>query len=480
MAKRENQPTDQDRRRKERPSSHSEPPGSWHPVRRLARRALAPVEKFLAIEAASGITLLVTAAIALVWANSPWRDSYKALWHLPLGFKLGPLSFERDLHFWINDGMMTIFFFVVGLEIRREIHRGELSELRRAALPLAAAIGGMLVPATIYAALNAGRPSLGGWGIPMATDIAFAVGVLALLGNRVPPALRILLLALAVIDDVGAIVVIAVFYSSTLSPIGLVVIGAGLLAIRAMQLLGVRSPWAYVPPSALAWAGAYATGIHPTLAGVVVGLMTPVRAWFGRETFLAQVGASVTAVRAEQDEDERALLPHMEQLEKLRREAVSPVERIQHALHGWVAYGVMPLFALANAGVSLGSASMTGDGLLVFVGVCGGLVIGKPIGIVGLSWLASRVGLAALPRGVSWAQVGLVGVVGGIGFTMSIFIASLAFPRGAHLETSKIGILIGSGMAAVLAYGLGRIILPARVAPGAARTAAEAEASTSQ
>lgn len=480
MAQRQNRSKDEEPRRTNAPVSQAEPPGSWRPVRRLARRALAPVERFLAIEAASGIMLLVTAAIALAWANSPWRESYSALWHLPLGIKVGPFAFERDLHFWINDGVMTIFFFVVGLEIRREIHRGELSELRRAALPLAAAVGGMLVPAAIYAALNAGRPTLGGWGIPMATDIAFAVGVLALLGNRVPPALRILLLALAVIDDVGAILVIAVFYSSSLSIVGFAVLAAGFLAIRAMQSLGVRNPWAYVPPAALAWSGAYAAGIHPTLAGVVVGLMTPVRAWFGRDTFLAQADASVTAVREEQDDDERALLPHLEQLDKMRREAVSPVERIQHALHGWVAYGAMPLFALANAGVSLGNASMTGDALLVFIGVCGGLVVGKPIGILGLSWLASRIGVAALPRGVSWIQVGLVGVVGGIGFTMSIFIASLAFPGGTNLETAKIGILIGSGLAALLAYGLGRIVLPARVAAGAARTEAEAESSTSQ
>jgi NhaA family Na+:H+ antiporter len=244
---------------------HGDPPGSWWPARRLARRALAPVERFLAIEAASGILLLAAAAVALIWANSPWRQSYVGLWHAPLGVKLGPFSFERDLHFWINDGVMTIFFFVVGLEIRREIHRGELSELRRAALPLAAALGGMLIPAGIFLALNRGQGSVNGWGIPMATDIAFAVGVLTLLGSRVPPPLRILLLALAVIDDVGAILVIAIFYSSGLVPLGVLVLGVGLVTIVAMQILGIRSPWAYVPPGAIVWAGAYAAGIHPTL-----------------------------------------------------------------------------------------------------------------------------------------------------------------------------------------------------------------------
>lgn len=454
------------------------PPGSWWPVHRLLRRALAPVERFLAIEAASGILLLVAAAIALTWANSPWRASYSALWHLPLGVKLGPFSFERDLHFWINDGVMTVFFFVVGLEIRREIHRGELSELRRAALPLAAALGGMLVPALIFAALNVGKESITGWGVPMATDIAFAVGVLTLLGNRVPPALRILLLAVAVIDDVGAILVIAIFYSSGFAPVGFLILATGLLAILAMQLLGIRRPWAYVPPAAVVWAGAYVAGIHPTLAGVAVGLMTPARAWFGREGFIKRADASVSAVREREDGDEHAMLEHLNSLDEARREAVSPVERLQHALHGWVAFGAMPLFALANAGVALGDASFSGVPLLVFLGVGGGLVVGKPIGVLGFSWLATRIGVAALPRGVTWPQLAVVGLVSGIGFTMSIFIAALAFPAGANLETAKVGILVGSGAAAVLAYGLGRVILPNKAPAGAAATAAAAEAST--
>jgi NhaA family Na+:H+ antiporter len=457
------------------PSRH--PPGSWRPARWLAQRALAPVEAFLAIEAASGVLLIAAAAIALVWANSPWRESYSALWHVPFGVKIGPFSFERDLHFWVNDGVMTIFFFVIGLEIRREIHRGELSELRRAALPLAAAVGGMLVPAGLFATLNLGRESITGWGIPMATDIAFAVGVLTLLGNRVPPALRILLLTLAVIDDVGAILVIAIFYSSGLAPIGFLILGVGAVAILAMQVFGVRSPWVYVVPATVAWAGAYAAGIHPTLAGVVVGLMTPVHAWFGRENFIEHADATVTALREQDDQSERTLLPHLEHLDKARREAVSPVERIQYALHGWVAFGVMPLFALANAGVSVGDASFAREPLLVFLGVTVGLVLGKPLGILGFSWLATRFGLAALPRGVTWPQVVVVGLVAGIGFTMSIFIAALAFREGTNLETSKVGILTSSGIAAVLTYGVGRMVLSSGSAGG---HAAEAESVNSR
>jgi NhaA family Na+:H+ antiporter len=440
--------------------THDGPPGSWRPVRRIARRALAPVEKFLAIEASSGILLLASAAMALLWANSPWRESYGALWRIPFGVKLGRFAFERDLRFWVNDGVMTIFFFVVGLEIRRELHRGELSELRRAALPLAAAVGGMIAPACIFRALNFGRPSASGWGIPMATDIAFAVGVLTLLGKRVPSALRILLLALAVIDDVGAILVIAIFYSSGIAPVGFLVTGGGVAAIFAMQKLGVRSPWAYVPPAIVAWAGAYAAGVHPTLAGVVVGMMTPVRAWFGRDKLVEEVGATVAAIRDRDEGDERALLPHLEHLNEARREAVSPVERIEHALHGWVAFWAMPLFALANAGVVLGNASFAGESRFVLLGVGVGLVLGKPLGILGVSWLATKLRLAALSPAITWPQMAIVGAVAGIGFTMSIFIAALAFPSGRNLETAKLGILLGSAIAAVAGYGLGRIILP--------------------
>jgi NhaA family Na+:H+ antiporter len=431
-------------------------------VRGFARRALAPVERFLAIEAASGIVLIVVAAIALMGANSPWRETYNALWRTPIGFRIGSFHFERDLHFWINDGLMTIFFFVVGLEIRREAHDGELSELRRAALPFAAAVGGMLVPACIFLAFNLGRESMNGWGVPMATDIAFAVGVLTLLGSRVSPALRVFLLSLAVIDDVGAILIIAMFYSSSLELTGFLILGGAVVGIVAMQLLGIRSPWAYVPPAALAWAGTYMAGIHPTIAGVVVGLMTPVRASFSRRSSNEHAHASFAALRHQDDNDERASLPHRLHLDNARREMLSRIERIEHALHGWVAFGVMPLFAMANAGVSIVAVSFAGEPLYVFLGVVAGLLLGKPIGILGFSWLSVRFGLAELPPGITWPAVAVAAVVGGIGFTMSIFIAALAFPAGANLETSKMGVLIGSALAAILAFVLGRSVLPSR------------------
>lgn len=432
----------------------------------------APIERFLAIEAASGIVLLVMAAIALLWANSPGAAAYEALWTTPLGFELGPLSFTRDLRWWVNDGLMTLFFFVVGLEIRRELHAGELSTLRRAALPLAAALGGMIVPALIYAGFNAGLPTAGGWGVPMATDIAFAVGVLALLGKRVPPALRVLLLALAVIDDLGAIVIIALFYAKGFSLAGLGVGVAGLGLIGLLQLLGVRSPWAYVPAALLAWAGTYASGVHPTIAGVAVGLMTPVTAWWGRER-LAQVTAEVGASLREGGDLHSAIAT----VEAGAQEALSPVDRLQHALHGWVAWGIMPLFALANAGVSLGSASLEGDGLRVFLGVSLGLVLGKALGVWGLARLAVATGLAAFPRGVGGRELSVVAAVAGIGFTMALFVAGLAFPPGPNLETAKLAILAASAVAGVVGLAVGRLLLPAAPSEGAA-SAAAAEAST--
>jgi NhaA family Na+:H+ antiporter len=465
--------------RRER-SSPSTPPGGWPSVIRGVRRVLSPVERFLSIEASSGILLMIAAGLALAWANSPWLSTYEHLWHTPMGFRLGDLAFERDLHFWINDGLMTIFFFVVGLEIRREIHAGELSEVRRAALPVAAALGGMIVPAIIFYSLNAGRMSAAGWAIPTATDIAFAVGALALLGRRVTPALRILLLALAVIDDVGAILVIAFFYSSNFVPLGFAVLGLGVLLILVLQGLGVRSTTAYVIPGIAIWAGAYIGGIHPTLAGVIIGFMTPVTAWYGAEKFLESIEARVQSLRSGGIRDKHDLLPQLKRMQVANREAVSPAERLQHGLHGWVAFGIMPVFAFANAGVPLRNISFSGDAVWVFVGVTAGLVIGKPIGILALSWLSARVGITILPHGTRWSHIAVVGAVGGIGFTMALFVAQLAFPSGALLETAKLAILCGSALAAVVSLVAGYRILSLNSAPDAAATDAEAEASTAK
>jgi NhaA family Na+:H+ antiporter len=427
-------------------------PETWAPVRRAAEAIASPIQRILAIEAASGIVLLATTVAALVWANV-WTGSYEDLWHTPIGARIGPWAFERTFHFWVNEGLMTVFFLVVGLEIRREIFEGELATLRKSALPVSAAVGGMLVPAAIFAVLNVGREGSAGWAVPMATDIAFAVGVLTLLGSRVPPSLRVLLLALAVIDDIGAIIVIAIFYSGGVSSDGLAVIGAGIGGVLLMRAAGVRTPLLYVAPGAVIWAGLLVSGIHPTVAGVLLGLFAPVRPWFGASGFAATTQAQLETLPAD---DRAALLSSLDHINHARREAVSPVERLIHALHPWVAFVIMPIFALANAGVVLGGARITGDYLWLFVGIVIGLAVGKPLGIAAASLGASRAGIATRSEDITRRGVLLVGLVGGIGFTMSLFIAQLAFPPGPLLDTAKLAILVGSGAAIVagLLFGL--------------------------
>jgi NhaA family Na+:H+ antiporter len=458
---------------------HPPPPGAWAAAQAAARMLLSPVERFLSVEASSGILLLLAAAVALIWANSPWHAGYEALWHTPLGLRVGGFTFERDLHFLINDGLMVVFFFVVGLEIRREIDCGELSELRRAALPAFAALGGMIVPACVFLTFNGGTPAAVGWGVPVATDIAFAVGVLAVLGKRVRPALRILLLALAVIDDLGAIIVIALFYSSGFKAVGVAMLAAGLALLLGMQKLGIRSSLAYVLPGLVIWAGIYATGVHPALAGVIVGLLTPVRAWLGPRAFVDQAKAAAFAVGSQAGQDaHHRVRTKLADLEVASRETFSPVERLQHALHPWVAFLIMPIFALANSGVPIGGARLDQEGQRVLAGVVLGLVIGKPVGVLGLAWVTVRLKLASLPAGVAWREVLVVGLVAGIGFTMALFIAGLAFPAGALIEVAKLGILCASALAALTGLGWGRLLLPVRVSSRAAPNEAAADAST--
>jgi NhaA family Na+:H+ antiporter len=458
----------------------SSPPEAWEPLLRFARLAGRPLERFLHVEAASGILLLVAAAVALAWANSPWAGSYVHLWHTPLGVRMGSFTFERTLEWFVNDALMVIFFFVVGMEIRREVHHGELSEWRRAALPAAAALGGMLAPAALYLVFAGAPATRSGWGVPMATDIAFAVGILTLLGKRVPAALRVLLLALAVIDDLGAIVVIAIFYSSGVAVSGLLVAALGFGGIFAMQRLGVRSKLAYVVPSVVAWAGIYASGIHPTIAGVIIGLVTPVRAWLGPDGF-------VVGVRKELDHlvqaTPSALSSHelaetLRNVDVARREAMSPAESLIETLHPWVAFGIMPVFALANAGVVVSGGSLDATSWRVVTAVAIGLIVGKPIGILLASWLTLRLRIGTLPVGMTARHLVVLGVVAGVGFTMALFISQLAFTDVKLLAAAKIGVLAASGGAAVLGLILGRLLLAPVGVAGAAQTADEAESST--
>ncbi|HET8933478.1 MAG TPA: Na+/H+ antiporter NhaA [Polyangiales bacterium] len=463
---------------RERPPS--QPPEAWRPLVELRGAARRSLEHFLRIEAASGILLLLAAAVALVWANSPWAGGYASLWHTPIGLRLGSFTFERTLEWVVNDGLMVIFFFVVGMEIRHEIHSGELSEMRRAALPVAAALGGMIAPACLYMAFAGGPATRSGWGVPMATDIAFAVGILTLLGRRVPAALRVLLLALAVIDDLGAIVVIAIFYSSGIVISGLCVAAVGLAGIFAMQRLGVRSKPAYIVPAFVLWAGVYTSGIHPTIAGVIVGLVTPVRAWFGASGF--RVGVRQELEHLEKKNDERSSVHELSEVlrnvDVARREAVSPAESLIETLHPWVAYGIMPVFALANAGVKLPETSLDLGAQRVLIGVCAGLIVGKPLGVLFMSWLTLRLRVASLPAGLSFRHLTVLGVVAGVGLTMALFIAQLAFSDMQLLAAAKLGVLAASGGAAVLGVALGRWLLPESGGGRIAQTADEAESST--
>lgn len=436
------------------------PPESWELALRSARLITKPLERFLKIEAASGILLFVAAAIALVLANSPASNAFQSFWQIRLGVTLGELSFVRPLVWWVNDGLMAIFFFVIGLEIRRELHHGQLSSMKLASLPLAAAAGGFVVPIFVYLAVARHPAAASGWSVPMATDIAFALGILSLLGRRAPPALRVLLLALAVIDDLGAILIIAVVYSSGLSWVGAGAAVAGVLGVIGLQRLGVRSKLAYVFPSLLVWGGTYAAGLHPTIAGVVLGLITPVRAWLGptglRETLAEEVA------RLESDRERISahdLVRRLKRIDVARRETMSPAESLIHAMHGVVAFGIMPIFALANAGVVFSGGAEHEAASVVTAGTALGLALGKPLGVVSVALLSVRLGWARLPEGVGTRHIVVLGLVAGVGFTMALFLSQLAFVDETLLAACKIGVLAGSGLAAVLALGAGFVWL---------------------
>ena len=419
-------------------------PGSWlSRDRPVPRRIVRPLREFLDTEAAGGIVLLAATLIALVGANAPWDGAYTSLWSTELSMRLGGWSLSQDLRHWVNDGLMALFFFVVGLEIKRELVDGELRRLKQATLPIAGALGGMVVPALIYVALNAGHAGGRGWGIPMATDIAFAVGLLALLGPSVPQSLRIFLLSLAIVDDIGAILVIAVFYTGDLSwgPLALAALGVGLVAV----LRSARVWWVplYVVVGAGVWLATFASGVHATIAGVVLGVMTPAHALEPSAFAKLRLG-----IAAEQEspsaQDARAGALQIQ-------ESVSVAERLEHVLHPWTSYVVIPLFALANAGVTVDLETLSGMlGSRITIGVVAGLVVGKLAGVSGFAWAAVRLGIATLPGGVAWRHVCGVAAIAGIGFTVSLFVAGLAFPGSPLLDEAKVGILMGSAAACLL------------------------------
>lgn len=408
-------------------------------------RVVRPVERFLHVQTASGAVLLACALIAVIAANSPFSEAYLQFWNVPIGLHFGDWHVEHSLLTWINDGLMAVFFFAVGLEVKRELVLGELRQPRQAALPVAAAIGGMLAPALLYWMLQAGQPGERGWGIPMATDIAFVVGAMAILGDRVPRALRITLLTLAIVDDIGAILIIALVYSHDLHWSWLGASAAGVGAVALLARLGLRSIPVYTMLGAGIWFACHESGIHATIAGVILGLMTPAQSYLSVSALGKLVDHADDFFRGDLDaEEERA--SEVSYLQRAVRESISPLEYLENALHPWVGFVIMPIFALANAGVAVELTALTAP---VAVAVVVGLVVGKPLGILVLSFLAVKIGLARLPEGLSWRQLASGGCLAGIGFTMALFLAGLALQEP-QLSSAKIGILAASAISASL------------------------------
>jgi len=386
--------------------------------------------RFFQLEAASGLLLIAAAVLALIVNNSPLSWLYNGLLEVPVAVQIGALSIAKPLLLWINDGLMALFFLLIGLEVKRELVEGHLSKPSQVVLPGAAALGGMLVPALIYWFLNRDNPAaIAGWAIPTATDIAFALGVLALLGKRVPVSLKLFLMTLAIIDDLGAIIIIALFYSGALSTISLMLAAACIAALVAMNRFGVVKLGPYLVVGLILWVCVLKSGVHATLAGVTLALCIPLRT---------------------------------------RNAESSPLLSLEHALHPWVAYGILPLFAFANAGVSLAGVTLESFTHAVPLGIAAGLLLGKAIGVFGLTWMAVKLGLAALPAGANWGQILGVAILCGIGFTMSLFVGSLAFVPGVseYVGMDRMGILTGSFLAAIIGYAITALSSPKQAANG--------------
>ncbi|HEX2181334.1 MAG TPA: Na+/H+ antiporter NhaA [Rubrobacteraceae bacterium] len=432
-----------------------------------AERIVRPFQDFAQKQSSGGILLIAAAVSALAWANSPWAESYAALWHTKLTIGVGDFSISKDLTHWINDGLMAIFFLVVGLEIKRELLVGELSSVRGAALPVAAALGGAVVPALIYLALNAGTEGAAGWGIPMATDIAFALGVLALLGGRAPVGLKVFLTALAIVDDIVAVLVIALFYTSDVSWGALAIGGLFFAALVAANLLGVGRTLVYAVLGVGLWSCFLLSGIHATVAGVLLALTVPASSFINPGAFLER-GRYILDRFEEAGEKGENVLSNEERQAALHAlnhatyRLEPPLHELEHALHPWVAFAVVPLFALANAGVPLGGTIAGALTNPVVLGIVLGLVIGKQLGVTLFAWLAVKSGAAELPAGIGWRHVYGASWLAGIGFTMSLFITDLAFSDAALVEAAKLGILAASLLAGVAGWTILRATVDRR------------------
>jgi NhaA family Na+:H+ antiporter len=418
-------------------------------------RSLPPVvRRFLETEASSGVLLVVAAAAALVWSNSPWSDSYDRFWATEVALRVGTIGVREDLQHFVNDALMALFFLVVGLEIKRELVTGDLRDRRAAALPAFAALGGMVTPAVIYLAITAGGIGSDGWGIPIATDIAFALGVLALVGSSVPSSLKLFLLALAIVDDIGAIVVIAVFYTETLDVAALGLAIAAVIVSYGLRRIDVHWAPVHVLLGGACWLATYNSGVHATVAGVAFGLLTPAQ----------PLMPAAVARRWSQDLSDEPSAAELRELTAIANESVSPAERLEYLLHPVTSYLIVPLFALANAGVDIRATALDAPGTgAVAAAVVAGLVAGKLLGVVGATWLAVRLRLATLPPNVDWRSMTGIGALAGIGFTVSLFVTGLAFEDAALRDAAKLAVLAASVCASLLGAA---ILLSGRRRPG--------------
>ena len=425
-------------------------------------RIRARFHQFLEADASGGVLLILCTFAALLWANSPFQDAYEHLLHSEIAIQVGSFHFEMHLLHWVNDVLMAVFFFVVGLEIKREIIAGELSSFKKAIFPALGAIGGMIVPAALFVIFAAGRPGAQGWGIPMATDIAFSLGILSLLGKRVPLPLKVFLVALAIVDDLGAIGVIALFYTSNLA-VGYLYYALAILAVMfVLNRSRVYKIYLYVILGIVVWYFFYLSGIHATIAGVLVAFTIPIRreldeGIFNKTLPKISIDSSLTTPYTISDSD----MHKIDHLRKNAKRVLSPVQFLEHKLHKVVNFFIMPIFALANAGVHLSSGSSTGvdyDYISLSVGLA--LLLGKTFGILSVAWLGVKLKIAELPNGIKWNQMFGLAMLGGLGFTMSLFISNLAYMDVAMLSAAKIGVLVGSTLAGVLGYCYLKVALP--------------------
>lgn len=416
-------------------------------------KIIAPVNRFIHLEYTSGIVLLLSVIVAVIWANSAYHDLYQDIWHIKFTIGFNRYTLTHPLHIWINDGLMAVFFFVIGLELKREFMEGELSTLRKAALPMGAALGGMLLPALVYYAINRNTDASHGWGIPMATDIAFALALLSMAGDHIPSSIKVFLSAIAVTDDLGAVLVIAFFYTSEVSFAALGVAGIFLAVLMLGNYLGIRSSIFYLVIGLGVWVGFLVSGVHATIAGVLVAFTIPAGRRINEKKYAKDLKKLSQEFEQEIPSNTTLTTPSqhktIREVKDLSLAAETPLQKIEYALHPWVAFLIMPLFALANSGILIGAHFLSSVLSPISIGVILGLIVGKFIGIILFTWAMVKFKLASLPQGANWRHIAGVSLLAGIGFTMSLFISGLAFNQPEFVDQAKYGILIASILAGV-------------------------------